>query len=512
MQSCFEGPFYPSGLDLLNRFKAYVDWQGTSPHQVDFDLNGATSTENASSWGAYHDYNMGHDLDYGLLWARNTLQVTARSTDGKTSPPYTYYLVGINPPSWIGSKPPVGFTPACQDGWGGVLRFGWQLQYPDPPFEGQVTPPSWFPFIGGQSFGVRETQAGLELEATSAGNGSAELSGQTGFDAAGKGVTGRIYGQGDVAIGEGEGLRLTGATLGLELSGEIEVTKPLPDVICKAFTGGTCPLKEAENLFIVGSLIRWFNKRAELKALIEPGLNVETSFSSTSSGWQWKGLTGGANVRLTLSLILNVIKKGLTAEAYGGGEPSVTFQVPPAPSYLKKLAAELFAGLKLKAWRFKKTFEASYTWSYSPSGTTALAATAPAGIRTLTVSGWQPIPRDYAADPTTYAVFRANEKPLHLAGDVTALRSLGPLGVQATEENRIASNVFPESHPAIGADGNVLLLWVHDDTSRPLMQGEEIYYSVYNGSTWSSPAGITGDNLQDFAPQVAYDGSGHAVA
>ncbi|HHH41740.1 MAG TPA: hypothetical protein ENK56_07015, partial [Chloroflexi bacterium] len=55
-------------------------------------------------------------------------------------------------------------------------------------------------------------------------------------------------------------------------------------------------------------------------------------------------------------------------------------------------------------------------------------------------------------------------------------------------------------------------LWVHDDVSKPPMQGEEIYYSVYDGSTWSPPAGITNDNLQDFAPQAAYDGSGHAVA
>ncbi|RMD68099.1 MAG: hypothetical protein D6819_10175, partial [Gammaproteobacteria bacterium] len=384
VQSCFEGAFYPRGVDSLNRFKAYVDWQGTSPSRVDFDLNGATSTENASSWGAYHDYNMGQELNYGLLGARNTLQVTARSTDGKTSPPYTYHLVGINPPPWIGAKPPVGFAPACLDGGGSVLKFRWKLEYPEPPFEGQVTPPSWFPFIGGQPFGVRETQAGLEVEASSAGDGSAKLSGQTGFDAAGKGVTGQVYGQGDVAIREGEGLRLTGATLGLELNDKIEITRPVLDIICKAFTGGICPLKEAENLFLVGHVIRWFNQRAEVKASIKPGLKAEAHFSSTSSGWRWERLTGGAKVRLTLSLILNAIKDLLTAEVYGGGEPSITLQVPPAPSYLKEVAAELLAGVKFKVWRFAKTYEASYTWSYSPSGTTALAATAPAGIRTLT--------------------------------------------------------------------------------------------------------------------------------
>jgi hypothetical protein len=44
------------------------------------------------------------------------------------------------------------------------------------------------------------------------------------------------------------------------------------------------------------------------------------------------------------------------------------------------------------------------------------------------------------------------------------------------------------------------------------MQGEEIYYSRYDGTTWSTPSGITNDNLQDFNPKVAFDGSSHAVA
>lgn len=454
---------------------------------------------------------MGQDLKYGALWAHNTLQVTARSGEGTASPPYDLNLIGINPPSWTGYRPPVSFSPSCTDGWGGTLNFGWNLKYPDPPFEGQVTPPSWFPFVGGDPFGVRETQAALDISASSDGSGSAQLSGQTGFDVAGQGVGGRAYGQGDARIREEKGLQLTQALLGLEVEGEVEASRPLVDVICKAATGGACPLKEAENVPVVGELIRWFNEKAELQAEVQPGLSTEAAFKSTSSGWKWESISGGAKVRLTLSLILDIIKNGLSATAYGGGEPSIQLQVPPDPSYLEEVAAELFAGIKIKVWRFEKPFEASYTWSYAP-GASSLALAGPAGIRTSVTTGWHPIPRDYAANPLTYAAFHANESPLRLTGQGEALQPAASTGVQATEENLVASNVFPDSHPAIAADGETVLLWVHDDTTKPLMQGEEIRYTTYDGASWSSPAGITDDHLQDFAPQVAYDGSDQAVA
>lgn len=48
-----------------------------------------------------------------------------------------------------------------------------------------------------------------------------------------------------------------------------------------------------------------------------------------------------------------------------------------------------------------------------------------------------------------------------------------PLGALAIEETSIATNVFPEGHPALAADGSLVLLWVHDDPGKPLMQGEE---------------------------------------
>jgi hypothetical protein len=223
-----------------------------------------------------------------------------------------------------------------------------------------------------------------------------------------------------------------------------------------------------------------------------------------------------------LAIILEAIE-GLSAEGYGGGESAITVQAPPDPSYLRKLIVRLFTGVKLKAWCWESDpLETSYQCVYEPGdpsspwcsrdtgNASSLEGIQLSDIHTLTDAGWHPIPRDYASDPATYAVFRANEHPLRLGGGLSAIN--GGLGLLATDENTISTNVFPESHPAIAADGSVLLLWVHDDTSKPLMQGEEIYYSVYNGVTWSTPTGITNDNLQDFAPRVAFDRNDNAIA
>ena len=501
VQSCFRGSFYPQGLSILNRYKAFVNWQQSTPGAVDFSLNRTSRQGTMTSYGAYTDYNMGQDLQYGVLWARNTLEVTARNSEGRTSEPYRISIIGFNPPRWLGERPPVSLSPHCQDGWDAVLRFKWNLAFPAPPFGGKVTPPSWFPYLGGKTFGIKDTQAVLGLEAASDGTGLASLSGQTGFELAGQEVSGKVFGQGDVTIQGGEGLQLTKASMGLEINGSVKRTIGVVNLIPA--------LSAAENWPIVGPVIRWFNERAKIEGDLSPAVDLTARFHSTQEGWKWDSLTGMAKVRATLALILEVLSNELTAKVYGGGEPRVEFQVPPQPSYLKKVALQILAGVELTVWRFQHTFEAVHEWYYSPGGASSQMALGEGGTRIIKINDWHPIPRNYATQSEKYAVFRANEKPIRLAGRPEALARLG---IQATEENLIASNVFPESHPVIAADGNVLLLWVHDDISKPLMQGEEILYSVYNGSTWSSPAGITNDNLQDFAPQVAFDGMGKAVA
>ena len=69
-------------------------------------------------------------------------------------------------------------------------------------------------------------------------------------------------------------------------------------------------------------------------------MNAEVHFAGTPSGWAWESLTGGAGARISLALVVEIVED-LKATAYGGGEPSITLQVPPDPSYLQQVAARL---------------------------------------------------------------------------------------------------------------------------------------------------------------------------
>jgi hypothetical protein len=511
VRPCFIGPFLLHGPWVPNRYDAFVDWQGLSPNYVDFILNGVASSEAVSGNPTSHTYNMGSDLNYGLLGTRNILETRAVAQNGAV---YAYLLhpIGVDLPIWLPVQPIV-LNPRCLDLEVKYKILDWL--FPEPPFcEGgacQVTFPDWFPFLAEKSFGIPPAQGRLKAEFSSGGSGTAEGSGSCGFQVAGQEITGALFLRGEGTIEEGKGLTFKRASFGLDVAGEINSPKiPLADAICKAFTAGACPLKQFEALPVIGSNIRRLNERAYAQAKAEPELELAFNRRSKEdqSGWEWENGEGTGRVKLTLALILEVIK-GLGIEGYGGGEPSITLQAPPNPSFLKEIVGKLFVGYKIKKWSFENKQEVSFQWSYRP-GSAMLDASASSGMHPLSKIGWYPIPRDYVVNPATYSVFQASNRSLQLGGGTAALEN--GLAALATEEMPIATNVFPDGHPAIAADGSLFLVWVHDDIAKPLMQGEEIFYSVYDGASWSLPAGLTHDTLQDFAPQVAFDRNNRAVA
>jgi len=430
---------------------------------------------------------MGFDLNYGVFTHRNTLQAVAVTTGGRSSSPYVVYPIGVGLPAWLPIIPNV-IDPGCLRG---AASYQWDLTFPEPAFEAQITPPGWFPFIGGETFGIPPTQAEIALTCKTDGTGEAEASGQTGFKVAGQEVEGKLSGKGIGQITEGKGVQLTDAELGFELSGEIKKKVGILSVIPA--------LAALENTPIVGTVIQWFNRKANVEGTIEPAVDAILRFRNGNTGLEWNGVNGGGSVKLQLALVLDLITNGLTAQVYGGGEPSITLQVPPSPSYLKEVAAKLLAGVELQVWRFKTSVEASHEWSYSPGGLSVAGAP---GVTRSESGIWHPIGREYAWDSSSYAVFW----PAH-DGKTAALADNG-----ATVETLIASNVYPYANPALAVRDVAMLLYTHDDVAKPLMQGEEVYYSVYDGSSWSTPTGVTNDFLQDFSPVVAFDGFGHAVA
>ena len=511
IEGCFQGSFYPKGLSFKNRYRAKVDWKNDWPNIVKFQLNSddeMMGTPYPKSTDFYHDQTE-KGLKYGTLYELNTLKAVAINGSNLPSKPYELSIIGINAPSWGGTLPftiPVkikpGVAPECLDQWGAVLRFQWEKKIPQKPFDFKVKPPEMFPFIGGKEFSLKDSQGKLVLEGGTDGNGKADVSGQGTFTIADQQATGKIFGKGDFNVDPKQlQFQIPEASFGFDVGMSFSKEWGLASLVPA--------LEAAENWPVIGNAIKWLNKKAKIIGQLSPSVNIAFNFElKPMESFKFKEFNAGGGLKGLITLALGVMKE-LTAEAFGGLDGLLQFQFPPQPEFLKEIAVKVLGGVKAKAFGFEYDFQSSHEWKFTPgtqNSQAVLSQSSSGEVITQTVStgGWRPILRNYAVRPEGYAIFRANERNL--------LLSTGTVG---TEERPIVLNVFPESHPDLAAQGgNPILVWVHDDTSKDLMQGKEIYYTVYDNSTstWRDQAGITNDTLLDFAPQVAYDENGNAVA
>jgi hypothetical protein len=77
----------------------------------------------------------------------------------------------------------------------------------------------------------------------------------------------------------------------------------------------------------------------------------------------------------------------------------------------------------------------------------------------------------------------------------------------------LIENVFPYSEPALVEKGQeLMLLYVCDNNAPGALQFTDINWLYFDGTNWTEPAPIVTDTRAEFAPQVAFDGDGDAVA
>ncbi len=478
--------YFLTGLEVENLYRAEVDWNGPArqgngealKQEVRFDLNGTEVVEAGQDWGAGHTYNMGQDMRASLLGGLNVLRIRAVNSEG-----YASEVAALQPqvfplPAWIQELPMGDFEIDLE---AMTVKYARALEYPDPHFEARYQVPGWVPYLGGADMGIIETFAAVGAEACSDGSGAVEVSGNTGVQLTEEAqVTGKLYGKGEVQLGPPAGLDLVGATFGLEIAGRIAKEMGVADLIPA--------VKAAESWPIVGRLVRWFNERAQVEGAVEPQMQIETHFKDVEDHLVFDSGSGTGKIKMMLTLSLEVFD-WLKAAIFGGGEPRVVVQVPSAPpwGYLKEIAIRLFAGLRLTVWRFEGEWERGVTCSLPTAGCQSDDGEG------LLSPGWRLLGREYVGPG--YAAF---------AGRAT---------VNAAGEEPLVLDVFPLADPALAArdDGARVVLYVHDDVSNPIGQGEEIRAAHWNGAAWT-PATVTDDLLQDFHPQVAYDAQGDAVA
>jgi len=469
-------------VTLKNEYGVMVDWQG-SPGHVEFILNGTTHTEVGSVFGANHTFDMGHDFRPNSLPFGNTLEIVVVNGEGQRSEPAKFHPVVTPVPDWCYSVGYSFFTVSADSG--GNISFKTSLSHPSKPFTGQVAMPSGFPFLGGHHFGLKETQAGFSLVINSTGSASLSLGGQTGFTAGGSTLVGKVSGAGEVEYIPGNGLEWMSASFGIGIGGELEFSQP----VVALFPG------------MVGVVnipgIKQIVDKAKLGMVISPGIDLLLNFIN-DNGLAFESTEIGAEIGLKLFLKLEIIKS-ISAVLYGGGEIGVTFQVPSDPDFLKALEAALFAGVEVKVWLYHEKFEGKFSWTY-PEERFAVVRN----------SSFPEITQDVSLKPIEPDFIKFGQYMRSARNMIEGLRTAGN---DNPKSYNILENVYRYSEPAIAEkDGTSVITFVYYDANDELLRNTEIYYSIFDGSSFSTPLPILDDTRAEFYPQVAFDVNGNAIA
>lgn len=230
------------------------------------------------------------------------------------------------------------------------------------------------------------------------------------------------------------------------------------------------------------------------------------------------------------------------AKIYAGGEGNLKVGTP-SPIF-REAGCRVYFGLEAEAWFLSFNREwviVEYTWT--PGRRLLLNAMQDIGTGYLVAgagnpaAAWQPMARPWrdkgaeifllaegparrldetaAAALDTYARMEAAPAPGAIyapaAGPGRRIASNPALPAQAVLP--LLQNVFPNSEPALAARAaNQMLLYVRDTGVANPVHFTEVAWTRFNGTSWSTPAPVSDDVRGQFAPQVAFDGNGAAVA
>jgi len=467
--SKYTGPgrtaFFLDGVDVNVRFTAHVDWNGT-PGVVRFITPSRTFEQTDLS----RSFNMGSDFGPG-----GHLQVVAVNGEGKQSEPYTVEFEIMPGPPCTGTAG--GTVRATEREFKYSLTVGAELieiGVGDGVISGSI------PLVGGKAFGIAKSVQ-VKLEISSLGVASIDF--ESDLPTPGDGI--KIGGT-EISPSfkvhvewryspEDSQWHLSQGTLGVSAETKVNLP-PTPPYCVYLLTLGPIPI------YLRGEVSVELGVTLEINGWTAdgPDLNGVLAFSP--------GLTGylGAGVAEAVSV-----------EGYLGGTLNLEGQWPHEPM-LRKCSILFTGGVRAEALGMEYSIDLlSYEWDlYGEEGLAGrpmrlLSAEIPQSLKGL---DFHPLPRDYLEEQP-YARFEGNAPS----------RASRPSGAEsAIVEQAIEQNVFPYSQPAVAtADGKTLLVWIHDDPARSAVNRTELVYSLFDGSSWTTPAAVADDGTADFAPTVA---------
>lgn len=487
---------YLQGIPVANRISVSVDWKGTSPGHVDFILNGTIHSEPATVSGASHTFDMGNNLQNGA----NHLKIVAYNTTGQASNALDYSPYSVPAPVWLDGLRQAGLLSlpvlATGDVSGkGYYKMGFHL--PNEPFD-----------IEALRFGVPDKDTKLEwsfdgdlkipLDCTTELE-AALTAGVGGFKLLGTTID--IEGSGGLRAGRTQvcAFELPHGYGGIEVKAQRNVYRK-PVLVMVSYFNAAVGVA-VDRIIVVLHLEEFVGKLGEFYVDGKAHFGVESQIDLVAQSPYFKfsdlELSGGLGVEGGFRADIQVVE----VKVWAGADGTVKFirmgpvTWPPTNNWdFDSITLLGEVGAKFRLFWFAHEAKGSLEWKYPPG-----AEGPPLTVNGLTFDDWHLI--DHVTTPD-YAVF-ANPRldaGLALSNPITSV---------------LVSNVYTYTEPALAVGPGVsdtLLLWVHDDVNQPVGQSLEIYHSRWDGSQWSTPAGITNDNRLDSAPQVAWTTGGDAVA
>jgi hypothetical protein len=429
----------------------------------------------------------------------NHVTVMVRSA-GSTSPPTPVEFTIVSAwPTWI-SRAATGPTTGQVGQW--EVAYGITGRFPNNngPCKTFTNVPDFIPLIGGQ-YGMPNPNAELKVEATSRGNVKGEFKGKLCFSYASGANTfegfGTVKGTLKGHFDANEIIAYDSGALELGFGGSYERSSTL----CKLFAPICEKLLKNE---VIGKRLEAFDGATKLSAKITVTIYATNIKIIRDINGDLDFEAANPKIKVAIELASKTkLSENVKFTASFGGEAAATLQLPADPDLLEKFEGKVYGKLSLRAWGFSFDTEVAYKDCYgSKSSCPPSLASAAA---TTYDAGWRWAPRTYVTN--SYAEFAGARPPTR---DIS--RSNASLAKQT-----LVSNAYPDAEPGLVVWGDApaqhaLLVWSHDDTTKPLGLGTDLVYSLFDGTSWGTPQHITNDLVPDMHPQVVNDGRGHLVA
>ena len=392
---------------------------------------------------------------------------------------------------------------------GDVVNYRAQALFPQPALTGIITFPSFFPFVGGRSYGVQDVQASVDALYRSHGRGVLGASG-TGRLLLGSGFLKLTLGGGmttefvldDTFLGH---LTYPSSNVRVNVAGGVRDEAGPVDVFPQL-----APLRE---LPLIGRVLGYLNERAKIVAETYVDLDgrffLDPDHPSTFSGEIQGGITVSASSAVQVIGMPVEFSGHLAAQAQSG----FTFN----PFALNPMTLTLRGTGRLVLYNVVHSVESVHQMRLPDDSSATVSPMQAQRHVAPGDGGWRYLygtARDAATDTSAAWALPYLIQSNPFAGSAGLRPADSPPNPAAERDVAVIGGLRTETMPvtATAPDGTMMIVWVQEVHGLPETQATDIYYSYFDGAALSTPGPVFSDTRADFRPKVAWHHGGKWVA